>query len=290
MQSARPENKRLRSCGVHPGARSAPAVAAFDPALNQHLSSAHPFGENARITTMTVETLLKPLSRKDVVTPSMLLAARDQLARETRVTPGFKNAIQMTVLLDSRRSGGGCRRVNTKVFKNLRLHITGADSIDMALSAAEFVRARLSELLATRLVEDALHRRVDAVLYKFRLPGEVHMDRLQSLLLRKGMLAMYDPSTFAGIRAKIPLAENEKLASVMFFRLGKVVIILPRQTSFDTALRTTLKTIEDVVYDDWESVRLLPCGGLPPPRTPASQPPGPPGADAHDEAQSSPLC
>lgn len=217
----------------------------------EHLYASHP--KNRHVTTMTFETLLKPRDENAFVLPSMLNAARERMAQETSVcAAGFKNSFQVTLHVKSTRDGAPLRKVSIKVFKNVRLHITGTHSIEMLDQVIAHITAWLERELPP-LEEDKTARRVDVVLYKYQLPGPINMLAAQELLCANNVLTIYDPSTYAGLRAKFPITDR-KQASVMIFRLGKVIIIIPKQESFDVALKEVCDSIERLLVGNWDIV------------------------------------
>lgn len=219
----------------------------------QHLYAKHP--KNRHVTTITFETLLQPVNPNEFVTESMFRYACNSISKETTVScKGFKNSYQLTLHVTSTRLKAASRKVSVKVFKNLRLHITGTHSIDMVDHVVEHVRSWLQQF-TTELREEKSARRVDVVLYKYQLPSNVNMMSLQKTLQENGILAIYDPSTYAGVRVKIPVYDD-KQASVMIFRSGKVIIILPRQTNFDDSLEYVCKQIDTHIIDKWKQMQL----------------------------------
>jgi TATA-box binding protein (TBP) (component of TFIID and TFIIIB) len=216
-----------------------------------HLSSSHAL--NTQITTMTYETLLIPIEDEMYVTHSMLLNAATEIAKQTTVKRAFKNAFFLTLHVKSPRPDTKHRKVSVKVFKNLRLHITGTHSLEMAQGVVGVVQNWLSKYTKVALKEDVSARKVDVVLYKYRMPGEVNMCKVREVLEGSGILSIYDPTTYAGIRAKVPLRDG-KLASVMIFRLGKIIMIIPHQADFDGALAFVTNKIEEVLVNQWQKI------------------------------------
>ena len=218
-----------------------------------HLLTSNPANRN--VTTMTYETRLEPADESSFVTPTMLAAAVEEISKATSVsTMGFKNSYQVSLRVQSPRPEAADRKVSVKIFKNLRLHLTGTHSLDMAQHVVDLIRNWLSEhMILLREVEE--ERKVDVVLYKYNLPGEVNMATMQKVLMQNDILSIYDPSTYAGIRAKFPLDEN-KDASVMMFRMGKMIIIIPTQDDYDAALTKVTNAIEAIVMQNWNQIRV----------------------------------
>jgi len=217
-----------------------------------HLYSYHPM--NRHITTMTFETRLRPVDKQAFVTPTMLKRAQEHIATNTSVnTKGFKNSFQVSISVKSNRPNSNPRRVSVKVFKNLRLHITGTHSIDMVDSVISLVSSWLNECLTT-VEEDSSQRQIDVVLYKYQLPAEINMHKLQNILDTDGVFNIYNPQTYAGIRVKLPI-DDLKYASIMFFRKGKVIIIIPKQPDFDESLQKIMHTIDATVSCRWELIK-----------------------------------
>ena len=218
-----------------------------------HLYSSHPL--NSKVTTLTYETMIEPVDNDTYVTPSMLKeAVLGTIARKTEVRPkGFKNSFIVTLIMPSPRVDSKDRRISIKIFKNLRLHITGAHSLDMAQRVVDVVMEWLSSSLQIDLQENPLARQVDVVLYKYHLTGELNLTRVQSVLNDSGILNIYDPDNYAGVRAKL-LIDDGKYASVMIFKKGKMIIIIPRQTSFDDSLDKVVTTMKSIMTNNWSYV------------------------------------
>lgn len=218
-----------------------------------HLHSSHTL--NRHVTTLTYETKLVPKEDEIYVTPAMLQAARDGIATKTEVKDGFKNSFMMTLHVPSPRQGGGVRRISIKVFKNLRLHITGTHSIEMVQHVVNVVVEWLIELTGIPIKEDVSSRQIDVVLYKYQLPGDVNLFRVRDVLNEQNILSIYDPNNYAGVRAKFPV-DNGRDASVMIFRKGKLIIIIPRQDNFDNTLKNIIQKIENIITSKWEIIAV----------------------------------
>lgn len=218
-----------------------------------HLYSSHPL--NRHITTMTYETRLEPEIDETYVTPSMLSVARESIALKTEIKFGFKNAFLVSLHVTSPRENSPTRKVSIKVFNNLRLHITGVHSIEMAQNVVDTIQQWLSESMNVPLRENINSRKVDVVLYKYQLPGEINMSKIRGVLNERNILSIYDPSNYAGIRAKIPI-QCDKTASIMIFRKGKVIIIVPNQDDFDATLTNIKNQIEDIIVKQWHIVGM----------------------------------
>lgn len=222
-----------------------------------HLLACQPANKN--VTTMTYETKLEPTDEAVFVTPTMLASAVEEIRKETSVSAlGFKNSYQVSLRVQSPREGAPDRKVSVKIFKNLRLHLTGTHSLDMAQHVVDLIQGWLSKHMVTlREIEE--ERKVDVVLYKYQLPGEVNMSTMQKVLMQNDILSIYDPATYAGIRAKFPL-DQDKDASVMMFRMGKVIIIIPTQHDYDAALAKITGAIDSIVIRNWDQIRVKSTG------------------------------
>lgn len=218
-----------------------------------HLHTAHPL--NRHVTTLTYETRLEPEADEEYVTPTMLQAARDAIASKTEIKGGFKNSFIMTLHVPSPRQGAKVRKVSIKVFKNLRLHITGTHSLEMVQHVVDTVKGWLIELTGVTIKEDVSSRQIDVVLYKYQLPGEINLARVRDVLNEKNILSIYDPNNYAGVRAKFPV-DCDKQASVMIFRKGKIIIIIPRQDDFDKTFKNIIDKIESDITSQWDTISV----------------------------------
>jgi len=218
-----------------------------------HLYIAHPL--NRHVTTLTYETRLVPEAEEEYVTPTMLQTARDGIARKTEIKDGFKNSFIMTLHVPSPRQGSMLRKVSIKVFKNLRLHITGTHSLDMAYNVVDVVKGWLAEFTGVAIKEDVSSRQIDVVLYKYQMPGEINLARVRDVLNKMNILSIYDPNNYAGVRVKFPV-DNDKYASVMIFRKGKIIIIIPRQDDFDKTLQDIIQRIENEITSQWDIIAV----------------------------------
>lgn len=218
-----------------------------------HLHTSHVL--NRHVTTFTYETKLVPDADEVYITPTMLQAVRRGIADKTEIKDGFKNCFIVTLHVPSPREGAKIRRVSTKVFNNLRLHVTGTHSLEMVQHVVDVIKEWLSEFTGVAIKEDMTARRVDVALYKYQLPGEVNLMRLQDVLTQRNILSIYDPNNYAGVRSKFPV-DNDKDASIMIFRKGKVIIIIPRQPSFDKTLKHLLDQIESIMKKEWENIAV----------------------------------
>lgn len=218
-----------------------------------HLHIEHPF--NRHVTTLTYETRLVPEADEEYVTPTMLQATRDAIATKTEIKDGFKNSFIMTLHVPSPRQGSRLRKVSIKVFKNLRLHITGTHSLEMVQHVVDVVKGWIAELTGVAIKEDVSARQVDVVLYKYHLPGEINLARVRDVLNEKNILSIYDPNNYAGVRAKFPV-DNDKDASVMIFRKGKILVIIPRQDDFDKTLTGIIQRIENDITSQWDIIAV----------------------------------
>ena len=224
-----------------------------------HLHSSHAL--NRHVTTLTYGTKLVPEVDETYVTPSMLEAARDGIANKTEIKDGFKNSFIMTLHVPSPRQGANVRKVSIKVFKNMRLHITGTHSLDMVQHVVDVVKGWLIEFTGVAIKEDVTSRQIDVVLYKYKLPGEINLSRVRDVLNEQNILSIYDPNNYAGVRAKFPV-DQDKDASVMIFRKGKIIIIIPRQDNFDNTLKNIIDKIERVITSQWEVIAVKECTGI----------------------------
>ena len=218
-----------------------------------HLQTAHVL--NRHVTTLTYETKLVTDGEEVYVTPSMLVTARNAIAEKTEVKDGFKNSFIVSLCVPSPRQGSKVRKVSIKVFKNLRLHVTGTHSLEMVQHVVDVIQKWLYESTGVVLKEDVASRQVDVVLYKYQLPGEINLSRVRDVLKEQLILSIYDPNNYAGVRAKFPV-DDGKDASVMIFRKGKIIIIIPRQPSFDKTLQYMIDKIETVLTSQWEVIAL----------------------------------
>jgi TATA-box binding protein (TBP) (component of TFIID and TFIIIB) len=224
-----------------------------------HLHIAHPL--NRHVTTLTYETKLMPDADEEYVTPTMLQTARDGIATKTEIKDGFKNSFIVTLYVPSPREGAKLRRVSIKIFKNLRLHITGTHCLDMVHHVVDTVKGWLTELTGTVIKEDVSSRQIDVVLYKYQLPGEINLARVRDVLNEKNILSIYDPNNYAGVRAKFPV-DHDKHASIMIFRKGKIIIIIPRQDDFDKTLQEITNRIENDITSRWDTISVKDSKGL----------------------------
>lgn len=224
-----------------------------------HLHTSHPL--NRHVTTLTYETQLVPEAEEEYVTPSLLQVARDGIAAKTEIKDGFKNSFHINLHVPSPREGAKVRKVSIKVFKNLRLHITGTHSLEMVQHVVDVIRAWLTELTGIAIKEDDASRQIDVVLYKYQLPGEINLSRTRDVLNEKNILSIYDPNNYAGVRAKFPI-DHGKDASVMIFRKGKIIIIIPRQDNFDNTLKNVIDKIETVITSQWATISVRDGKGI----------------------------
>ena len=224
-----------------------------------HLRTTHPL--NRHVTTLTYETRLEPEADEEYVTPTMLQATRDGIATKTEIKDGFKNSFTVTLHVPSPRQGAKLRKVSIKIFKNLRLHITGTHSLEMVQHVVDIVKSWLNEFTAVAIKEDVLSRQVDVVLYKYQLPGEINLARVICVLNEQNILYIYDPNNYAGIRAKFPM-DNNTAVSVMIFRKGKIIIIIPRQDDFDKTFQNVINKIEQKITGQWDTISVKDGGGL----------------------------
>lgn len=218
-----------------------------------HLYISHEL--NRHVTTLTYETKLVPKEEEEYVTPSLMQAARDGIGMKTEIKDGFKNAFIVTLHVPTPRQGARVRRVSIKVFKNLRLHITGTHSLEMVQHVVDVIAKWVTELTGITVKEDVSSRQIDVVLYKYQLPGEINLSRVRDVLNEKNILSIYDPNNYAGVRAKFPV-DHDKDASVMIFRKGKIIIIIPRQDDFDKTLANIIHKIESVICSRWETIAV----------------------------------
>ena len=218
-----------------------------------HLSTAHPL--NRHVTTLTYETRLVPEADEEYVTPTMLQTARDGIATQTEIKGGFKNSFIMTLHVPSPRQGAKMRKVSIKVFNNLRLHITGTHSLEMVHHVVDVVQCWLTKFTGVAIKEDVSSRQIDVILYKYQLPGEINLARVRDVLKEKNILSIYDPNNYAGVRAKFPVDHN-KDASIMIFRKGKIIIIIPRQDDFDKTLLDIIRRIETDITSQWDTISV----------------------------------
>ena len=224
-----------------------------------HLYTSHEL--NRHVTTLTYETKLVPKAEEEYVTPSLLQLARDGIGMKTEIRDGFKNSFIVTLHVPTPRKGARMRNVSIKVFKNLRLHITGTHSLQMVQHVVDVITEWLSELTGIAVKEDVSSRQIDVVLYKYQLPGEINLSRVRDVLNEKNILSIYDPNNYAGVRAKFPV-DHDKDASVMIFRKGKILIIIPRQDNFDKTLNNIIHKIETVICSRWETIAVKDVKGL----------------------------
>lgn len=219
-----------------------------------HLQSAHPL--NRHVTTFTYCTFLTPKGVERYLTPSLLVHARDKIATKTQVTYGegkFKNSFSVMLHVASPREDAAPRKISTKVFHNLRLQMTGAHCLEMAQHVVNVIKTWLSEFTEMPLEEVTEKRKVCVSLYKYMLPGEINVTRVQDVLNEAGILFVYDATNYAGIRAKFPIADG-KLASVMIFRKGKIIIIIPEQQCLDAALHNIREKLDSVLVGQWSRI------------------------------------
>ncbi len=231
----------------------------------EHLSASD--ARNRHVTTMTFETQLRPLDDSVLITSEMHAAAAAGIATETSVSSKtFKNCFQLKIFVNSSRVGAPERRLSVKVFKNLRLHITGAHSLEMIDHIIGHVANWLERYLreeSTPLYEKQNARKIDVVLYKYELPGRINMTLMQNVLTDANVLAMYDPTIYAGICTKIPLRDmtptsskkKENEASALIFSSGKAILIIPGQEDYDKALDFVCAFLDGVVFTNWEKIR-----------------------------------
>jgi len=224
-----------------------------------HLYTSHTL--NRHVTTLTYETKLVPEKDEEYVTPSMLQAARECIANKTEIKDGFKNSFILTLHVPSPRPESRERKVSIKVFKNLRLHITGTHSLDMGQHVVDVVKGWLIEFTGIEIKEDVTARQIDVVLYKYQLPGEVNLSRVRDVLNDENILSIYDPNNYAGVRAKFPV-DNNKDASIMIFRKGKIIIIIPKQDDFDKTLRDIINRIENIITSKMTTISVKECKGI----------------------------
>jgi len=231
----------------------------------EHLQSSHE--KNKHVTTITFQTKLCPLDPCLVVTSEMHAAAAAAISSITALShKSFKNCFQVKLSVESSRNGSRPRSISVKIFKNLALHITGAHSLEMIDNIVNHITKWLERFL--RSVETPLYelenaRKINMVLYKYELPGALNVSKMQTVLTAAGTLAMYDPASYAGIRAKIPLPDSvkttsksvENQASVMIFGSGKAVIIIPGQEDHDSALDFVCKRLDDLITMNWHIVK-----------------------------------
>lgn len=224
-----------------------------------HLHISHAL--NRHVTTLTYETKLIPEKDEEYVTPSMLQTAREGIANKTEIKDGFKNSFILTVHVPSPRQASKLRKVSIKVFKNLRLHITGTHSLEMGQHVVNVVKEWLIEFTGIAIKEDVTARQIDVVLYKYQLPGEVNLSRVRDVLNHANILSIYDPNNYAGVRAKFPV-DNNKDASVMIFRKGKIIIIIPKQDDFDKTLKHIIDRIESIITSKMTTIAVKECKGI----------------------------
>jgi TATA-box binding protein (TBP) (component of TFIID and TFIIIB) len=204
---------------------------------------------------LTYETKLVPKEEDVYLTPTTFTTMRDGIANKTEVKDGFKNSFIVSLKLSSPRQEAKTRKVSIKVFRNLRLHITGTHSLDMVQHVVDVIKGWLSEIICIAIKEDIAARQVDVVLYKYQLPGEVNLNNVRDVLKDKGILSIYDPNNYAGVRAKF-LIDDKKYASVMIFRKGKIIIIIPRQSNFDKTLQNIMDRIESTIITEWDLISV----------------------------------
>ena len=207
---------------------------------------------NKHVTTLTYETKLVPETEETYVTPSMLDVVKEYIATKTEVKHGFKNSFIVTLHVSSPRVGT-IRKISIKIFRNLRLHVTGAHCLEMLQNVVDMINDWISECTKIVMREDIASRQIDVVLYKYQLPGNLNLLKVKNLLNHRKILSIYDPNNYAGVRAKIPV-QDEKEASVMIFRKGKLIIIIPRQHNYDNSLTFVINEIETLLLENWNKI------------------------------------
>lgn len=216
-----------------------------------HLSDRHEL--NPYVTTMTSHVKLSP--KGNYVTPSMLSDAMALLnERGISVRQSFKNCHIIWVSVKSTRSTERSHNVSVKIFKNLMLHITGTHSLEMT----SVVISKLVSILSQQLDASFEHTtpRITMVNYKYALSGRVNLSKLVNTLLQNGTLAIFDPSNYAGVRVKVPIPQSSKIASIMIFESGKVIIVIPETEDRDHSLAYVRDFIDTQIVVNWQSIQL----------------------------------
>ena len=216
-----------------------------------HLSDRHEL--NPYVTTMTSHMKLSP--KGNYVTPSMLSGAMALLnERGISIRRSFKNCHIIWVTVKSTRSTERSHHVSVKIFNNLMLHITGTHSLEMT----DVVISKLVSILSQQFDTSFEHTtpRITMVNYKYALLGRVNLSKLVNTLLQNGTLAIFDPSNYAGVRVKVPIPHSSKIASIMIFESGKVIIVIPETENRDESLSYVRDFIETEIVVNWQSIQL----------------------------------
>lgn len=220
----------------------------------QHLSENHQL--NTYVTTVTSHIRLHPSKDGVYVTPTRLYEAVEKLsASGVGVNKSFKNCSIIRVAVNSKRASRRSHNVSVKIFKNMMLHITGAHSLEMVQVVVDKLSDMLSQLLDVTLKQRG-DLRVTMVNYKYVLPGRVNLSKLVRQLLTQGTLVIFDPSNYAGARVKVPIPDSRKMASIMIFESGKVIIIMPETKDRDDALSFIRDFIDQKIVLNWDFIQL----------------------------------
>ena len=216
-----------------------------------HLSDRHEL--NPYVTTMTSHAKLS--AKEQYVTPSMLsdvMASLDE--RGISVTKSFKNCHIIWVSVKSTRSTERSHNVSVKIFNNLMLHITGTHSLEMTYIVISKLVSILSQQLDTSF--EYTTPKITMVNYKYALLGRVNLSKLVNTILHNGTLAIFDPSNYAGVRIKLPIPQSSKIASIMIFESGKVIIVIPETENRDYSLSYVRDFIDTQIVINWQSIQL----------------------------------
>ena len=237
----------------------------------EHLSWSH--AENGSISTMTSSTALRPPVDSTGRRVEQYITASEvtRVIHESEWTPPDTSAVRLCgrkqtqmrncyivkarIFSESRQIW--CN-VTTKVFTNLKLHITGTHCTEMIGTIAAFIASWLcTALTGMTLAEDRTGRSIIAVWHRVVIPldGDLNLDIVQEVLTNEGILHMYDPLRYSGLRVKLPMGNGGQV-TVSVFRGGKVLGVVPGGQR--AVWLQALSNVERVLYSPMVQEALLP--------------------------------
>lgn len=138
----------------------------------------------------------------------------------------FKNQVQLHLPLQG--NNNKLRQVKIKVFNNGRLHITGAQSLNMVRNILSIVNEFLckSKVIDKPFDEDIANKNVEIVMINMTIDAKFKINQkvFKDILINKyNIYAEFSPKTYAGVNAHFEV-DGIKRASFLIFQSGKINI------------------------------------------------------------------
>lgn len=156
----------------------------------------------------------------------------------------FKNQVQLHIPVQGTKS---VRQVKVKVFNNGRLHITGAQSLNMVGDVLSSVNTFLHNggIIPTRFNEQLVNDKVSIVMINMTIDAGFMINQrvFRDILINKyNMYSEFNPKTYAGINTHYEM-NYTKRASFLIFQSGKINIAGAKGVEYLMSAKQCIETI-----------------------------------------------